>query len=84
MKREFETFEEYFDASDVVWDDEDPSGTPEDMAAYQYAQIDYEEVRDGKLVDVNVLDDLLEPFRTGLLDALDIKDPTVYAGASDL
>ena len=77
MKREFETFEEYFDASDVVWDDEDPSGTPEDMAAYQYAQIDYEEVRDGKLVDVNVLDDLLEPFRTGLLDALDIKDPTV-------
>ena len=69
----FDTFEEYF-AWDVVWDGTDE--TPEDLAAYDYAQINYEEVRDGKLVDANVLDDLLEPFRTGLLDALGIKKPT--------
>jgi hypothetical protein len=64
-----DTFEELFD---VEWEDE----SPEDIEAFWYAQIDYEEVRDGKLVDVNVLDDLLEPFRTGLLDALGIKKPT--------
>ena len=38
----FETFEELYDASDVVWDDEDPSGTPEDIAADWYNEIDYE------------------------------------------
>ena len=66
----FETFEELYDASDVVWDDEDPSGTPEDIAADWYNEIDYEAMRDGKLVYINVLVDLLEPFEAKLIDAL--------------
>ena len=67
----FDTFEEYY-ASDVVWDDGEAerNRTPEDRAADWYGEICYEEMRDGKLVFVNVLHDLLEPFKTEVIDAL--------------
>ena len=70
MKKEITTIEELYDLSDIIWDGSD---SPEDQAAARYAQIDYDELRDGKLVQVNKLDDLLEPFATRLIDALGIK-----------
>jgi len=56
----FDTFEELFS---VVWDD--TPRTPEDRAADWYAEINYEEIQDGKVVHKNVLEDLLEPALAG-------------------
>ena len=72
----FDTFEEFFA---VEWDD--TPRTPEDLAADWYAEIDYEEIQDGKVVHRNVLDDLLEPFKTELIEALGIEPTTAQSCA---
>jgi len=72
----FDTFEELFA---IEWDD--TPRTPEDRAADWYAEIDFEEIQDGKVVHKNVLYDLLEPFRETLIDALGIAPTTAQSVA---
>ena len=72
----FDTFEELFA---IEW--EDKPRTPEDRAADWYAEIDYQEIQDGEVVHKNVLDDLLDPFRETLIDALGIEPTNVQSYA---
>ena len=78
----FDTFEELYA---VEWDD--TPRTPEQMEADRYGEIDYTAKRGGKTVLVNVLEDLLEPFKSDIIDAMggnvtDTQEREIYKALS--